>query len=145
MIDPTKVIFASAFNAFKNISNYPGSLQFPTFIPAGQTVTTSTTVQLEEAPVFMPFYAYYIDTLAAEISNPLPQWWSPNVLKSSAAVALFQTSSPTGYNQINGAIFMNFSGTTATITASIFNASASDSTVQSLTVPFTFVDYRLAN
>src|ERR1035437_2454712 len=104
MIDLSKIIMDTSYNSFKNDGFlYPGSINFPTSLIAGQLSVTSVAVNLGETVQFSKFYAYFQEFLDATVGNSA-QWYPCNV-GGQFSVGIY-VSAPSGdVGWINASIY----------------------------------------
>lgn len=147
--DLSQLILYTPDNAYKNVNVYPGSISFPTSLTAGQTATVTTTVNLEDNPVFIQFFGNFLEIVEAISlygtgTGTTPKRWYSNNIGGSFGIGLHVTTSPhTGW--INGGIFPTINGNVATVSAIVINPYSSTVSLNAVTVNFSFVEYTLAN
>ena len=146
-VDLTKLNLFSPDNAFKNVSRYTGSITFPTSVGAGSTATVSTSFTLTGPPVFTEFFANILElneavTLYGTAAGTTPKRWYSSNVPGNFGIAIHETSPSTLW--LNCGMSPTISGNTVTVTGYMFNGGGSTITLDSLTVPFVFIEYTLA-
>jgi hypothetical protein len=148
MVDLTKAVLVSDYNAYKNDSIvHTGSITLPTTLTAGQNSLTTVTVSLDIAPNFSQFFAYFTEYLdLTTYPNGVygdPHWY-PVDAASSGACGVWVTA-PAG--NVGSPLTVNINpvivGTTIQVQAVIFNPYSNSVTLAPLTVPFAFTQYSL--
>lgn len=144
MINLDNVIFSSENNSFKNDGDiYTGSISFPTSLTSGQLSVTTTAVNLGEVVQFSKFYAYFQEYLDATVGN-LPQWYPANV-GGQFSVGIYVNSPSPNAGWINCGIYPVIFGDQILVTAAVQNPYSNSISLNSLNVPFAFIEYTLAD
>lgn len=150
MIDYSKIVFSSDTNAFKNVNRYSGTLTFPTGLNAGQTVDVTSRVQLTDSPVFTQFFANFLETteaigLYASAAGTTPvRWFSANI-PGLFGVGIHVNAPAGQVSWLSCSVYPVINGSTVVVTGTVINPYAVSITLDSLTVPWVFVEYTLAN
>lgn len=145
-VDLTKLILNTNFNSFKNVNSYSGTLTLPASVPPATLVApyaiASSSVTLTEPPVFTAFFAYFNEFSDALNGFNNPQWYN------AATPGGYNVAYPALLDVVNGNLgfFMGpiINGSTVTIQAQTSNTTAT-TYAASVTVPWVFVQYTLAN
>jgi hypothetical protein len=142
MIDLPKLILYSPDNAFKNINRYNGNITTPASAASGATVYSyGTPVTLSEAPIFTQSYAYFNQYYDANASISNPQWYAYN---SFDDIPIYVTTAPyTGW--ITGTLYFSITGTTITPSFAVTNPYAGTVNFTQITIPYSYIEYQLAN
>lgn len=141
--DLSKLILYSPDNSFKNVNKYPGSLSFPTSLTGSQVSNTSVTISLSDSPVFLEFFANFLELLDAINGIGSAQWYSANV-SGGNDIGIHVTTAP-HVGWIGCSLYSVVSGSTVTVTGTVINPYSSTVSLDPLTIPFVFIDYDLAN
>lgn len=149
MVDLTKAILVSDYNAYKNDSVvHIGSITLPTSLTAGQSSLTTMTVGLDIAPNFSQFFAKFTEAFnLTQFSNGIygnPQWY-PIDAAASGACGVWVTAPGPEQSVLTANINPVIIGNTIQVQALIFNPYNTTITLGPLTVPFAFTQYSLAN
>ena len=142
-IDLSKVIYSSNNNSFKNDGTiYTGSVTFPTSLTSGQNSITTTTINISSFPQFSKFYANFKEEADCVYSTGSVQWYDEIVSAGSIGIHV-NTAPHVGY--INCSLYPVILTNTVLITASVQNPYNVTIGLDSLTVPYAFIEYTLAN
>lgn len=141
--DLTKLALYSNANAFKNDDMaYTGSITFPTSVAASTTAATTSSFTLGSSPQFTKFFANFQELTDAQLLGGAAQWYPANVAYGN--VGIYTPTSPFA-GWLGAYLYAVINGTTVTIRAEVHNPYSSTVTFNTLTVPFAFIEYTLAN
>lgn len=144
-IDLSKVQLATTYNSYKNDGfNYTGSINFPTSLLANQLSLTTTTVSLGEFPQFSKFFAFYNTANDAIAGRSNPQWYDANS-SGQFQVGIHVSSPPAQVGWISCGIYPVILGQSILVTAAVQNPYSVNITLDPLNVPYSFIEYTLAN
>lgn len=142
--DPEKLILLGNLNSLKNEDTYTDTLTFPTTIGASATATETSTIVLNDNPVFTQFSAKFLEFIDAEAGLGTAEWYSQNVSGNlGVAVHVTAPSGNVGYIKANVVPVIN--SNVVTVTGTIVNPYSNSITIAALSIPFSFVEYTLAN
>jgi hypothetical protein len=146
--DLSKLILHTGYNSFKNVNSYPGSITFPASVPpATPSVPFSQTivnVTLSDNPVFTMAFANFTELVDGLFGTVKPHWYQMEVASGTYSGNIAYYDIPFGGAALPGTLYQQINGNVITLTASVFNSTA-HTYVASLTVPFIFIEYTLAN
>lgn len=149
-VDRSKLIFYSADDAFKNATVSSGSISLPTSLTAGQTATITTTVSLPDSPLFVDFFANFLEeqeaiSLYITGAGTTPKRWYSENVSGNFGIGLHVNSPSSNVGWISAGLYPEINGSTATVTAVAFNPYSNTITLDPVTVDFAFVEYMFAN
>ena len=136
-VDVTKLTFSSNNNTFKNTGVYDTSIVLSGTITAGQTKTFTSTIVLDEAPVFVfakakyREFTKYISGLTSQVWQKIPTHYT------------YIPTTPTG--NLGADLRVEVNGTTVTFKAVIFNPYAGTETITTETISIRYTTYTLTN
>lgn len=150
MSDYSKLVLSSTTNAFKNVNRYSGSLTFPTGLNAGQTVNVTSIIELTDNPVFTQFFANFLETTEAiglyvSAAGTTPTRWYSGNIPGLYGVGIHVNAPAGQVSWLSCSVYPVINGNTVVVTGTVINPYAVSITLDSLTVPWVFVEYTLAN
>lgn len=137
-IDLSQVILHSQYDSYKNISVNRGDIALATSIGSTTTTLATEVVTLSVSPTYLKIYYYAYNWLQAiGGGGTTKQWWNAAMGGTHA----FGVYSTTDGDYLNYGINAKVSGSTVTLTASIFNPYAHTSTLTAQTISYVLIDY----
>lgn len=149
-VDLSKVATISTYNSFKNDNQqFTGTITTPSSLTANQTITTTQTISLSEAPQFSKFYSRFQEVGDMQWQfNGLSGFngieWYPANVSGIGAVGVMVTTAPFAA-AIGAFIYVVIVGSTALVRFKITNPYSSTVSLTVQSIPWTFIEYTLAS
>lgn len=141
-VDLSKVILHTAYDSYKNVTKYTGTLVIAGTLAPGSQVITTQSFSVSKTPTYSKLFVNCQEIGDAISGIAVTRWYSTNIPNTFQPAVWCST--PVGNTWLQYGIYIVLFGTSILLRASMFNPYAGNITLTSTNVPFAFIDYTTA-